>query len=621
MIAPSTTPTTTPTARPAAARISVSPRIGRVPDAHQPVKTKAAMLRALIESPETEFLLEAHNGISARIAEEAGVKGIWASGLTISAQFGVRDNNEASWTQVADMLEFMSDATSVPILVDGDTGYGNFNNARRLVRKLEQRRIAGVCIEDKVFPKTNSFIGGGRQPLAEIAEFSGKVRAAKDSQEDKDFCVVARVEALIAGWGMSEALRRAEAYQRAGADAILIHSAKRHPDEILAFAEKWGAGRGSGGRCPLVIVPTKYYSTPPEVFRQAGISVVIWANHLLRAAVTAMRSVAEELSRTRVMISVEERVATVDEVFRLQGADELLEAERCYGGEASAMEAVVLAASRGAELGAMTERVPKVMIPVGGRPLLEGLVAEFKRAGVGEITVVAGYKPEAIDVAGVTIVRNDRYEHSGELASLVCALDRRRAARDGAAGPGAPEAGGLVVCYGDLLFRRYILRDLLDAPGPMAVTVDSAPDAGAAPGACPRDAAWCSTPDDRSLFVRDVRLRRVAPKPNGVRPAPGAGAEGDRAPEGRWIGMLRVDAEGMPALEEAIAELRNRADFDRLDLPDLLNHLIERERIINVVYIHGNWLDVNNVRDLAEARDFAHSAGAGGGGGAGVARS
>ncbi|HXZ96038.1 MAG TPA: isocitrate lyase/phosphoenolpyruvate mutase family protein, partial [Burkholderiales bacterium] len=117
--------------------------------------TKAAALRALLNSSELEFLMEAHNGISARIVEEAGFKGIWASGLTLSAQFGVRDNNEASWTQVVDMLEFMSDATRIPILIDGDTGYGDFNNMRRLVQKLEQRGIAGVCIEDKLFPKTN----------------------------------------------------------------------------------------------------------------------------------------------------------------------------------------------------------------------------------------------------------------------------------------------------------------------------------------------------------------------------------------------------------------------------------------------------------------------------------
>src|SRR5687767_7173391 len=119
---------------------------------------KTTQLRSMVNSPEMAFLMEAHNGLSAKIVEEAGFKGIWGSGLSLSASLGVRDNNEASWTQVLEVMEFMSDATTIPILLDADTGYGNFNNVRRLVRKLEQRNIAGMCIEDKLFPKTNSFI-------------------------------------------------------------------------------------------------------------------------------------------------------------------------------------------------------------------------------------------------------------------------------------------------------------------------------------------------------------------------------------------------------------------------------------------------------------------------------
>src|SRR5580693_7744177 len=153
--------------------------------------TRSAKLRGMLQSPQLEFLMEAHDGLSARIVREAGFKGIWASGLSISAQFGVRDNNEASWTQVVDMLEFMADASDLPILLDGDTGYGNFNNMRRLVRKLEQRGVAGVCIEDKIFPKTNSFIRGSAQPLAEIDEFAGKIKAGKEAQNDPDFVIVA----------------------------------------------------------------------------------------------------------------------------------------------------------------------------------------------------------------------------------------------------------------------------------------------------------------------------------------------------------------------------------------------------------------------------------------------
>jgi phosphoenolpyruvate mutase len=285
--------------------------------------SKSIKFRKLLNSPETSFIMEAHNGLSARIVEEAGFSGIWASGLSMSAALGVRDSNEASWTQVLDVLEFMSDSTSIPILVDGDTGYGNFNNMRRLVKKLCQRGIAGVCIEDKIFPKTNSFIGDG-QELAGIEEFCGKIKAGQDSKTDSDFSIIARVEALISSLGMKEALKRAAAYHQAGADGILIHSKKSNADEILEFAKEWG------NRCPVLIVPTTYYTTPTEAFRQADISVVIWANHNLRACMSAMRQISQTIKKEESLGSIEENIVSVKDVFSIVDDQELREAEKRY---------------------------------------------------------------------------------------------------------------------------------------------------------------------------------------------------------------------------------------------------------------------------------------------------
>ena len=285
---------------------------------------KTTQFRQMLLSHETEFIMEAHSGLSAKIVQETGFKGIWASGLSISAAMGVRDNNEASWTQVLEVLEYMSDATDIPILVDADTGYGNFNNVRRLVKKLEQRNVAAMCIEDKLFPKTNSFINGEQQELANIEEFCGKIKAAKDTQSDDDFCVVARVEALIAGLGQDEALRRAEAYYKAGADAILIHSKIAAPDQILDFMNAWQ------NQAPIVIVPTMYYKTPTKVFEDAGISLIIWANHLLRSSIKAMQNTARQIYSERSLLSVEPEIVSVKEIFRLQNADELKQAEKKY---------------------------------------------------------------------------------------------------------------------------------------------------------------------------------------------------------------------------------------------------------------------------------------------------
>ncbi len=284
---------------------------------------KFARLRDILSSNDLRFIMEAHNGLSAKIVEETGFEGIWASGLSISAALGVRDSNEASWTQVLEVLEFMSDATDIPILLDGDTGYGNFNNMRRLVTKLCQRGVAGVCIEDKLFPKTNSFLGEA-QPLADIDEFCGKIKAGKDSQLDDNFSIVARIEALISGWGVDEALRRAEAYHQAGADAVLIHSKKADPSEIFAFTKAWD------NRCPVVIVPTMYYETPTEDFRTAGVSTVIWANHNLRSVIHAMQETSRRIFESQTLAGIEAELPTVREVFRLAGNAELSDAEARY---------------------------------------------------------------------------------------------------------------------------------------------------------------------------------------------------------------------------------------------------------------------------------------------------
>jgi phosphoenolpyruvate phosphomutase len=538
-------------------------------------RTKAARLRAELDSPELTFLMEAHNGLSAKIVEEAGFTGIWASGLSISAALGVRDSNEASWTQVLEVLEFMADATSVPILVDGDTGYGNFNNVRRLVRKLSQRGIAGVSLEDKLFPKTNSFLGEN-QPLADVEEFCGKIKAGKDSASDDAFSLVARVEALIAGWGLDEALRRAEAYHAAGADAILIHSKRRTADEILAFAAAWG------NRCPLVIVPTMYYATPTARYRQASISVVIWANHTLRAAITAMREVSRRIRDDESLVGVEGAIATVREVFELAGNPELEEAERRYLAPPRGVgRAIVIAASRGAALGPLTADRPKCMIDIRGTPLLQRLVATLRECGVRDVTVVRGYRKDAITVPGIAVVDNDAYETTGEAASLACALDRLD--------------GPCVVSYGDILFRRHVLDALLATDGDVAVAVDALPRERA--DADPHrvcDRVTCSRPYTGNYLDEEepVRLRRIA---------------NDLAPHdahGEWMGLAKLTARGSALVRAELEAMRTDGTLQRASLLDLFSRLLAAGHEIPVVYALGNWLDVDDAFDLARARNF-----------------
>lgn len=538
--------------------------------------TKAGQLRQLLYAPELSFLMEAHNALSAKLVEEAGFGGIWASGLSMSAALGVRDSNEASWTQILEVLEFMSDATTGPILVDGDTGYGNFNNVRRLVKKLSQRDIAGVCLEDKLFPKTNSFIGEG-QPLADIDEFCGKIKAGKDSQLDDQFCVIARVEALISGWGLEEALRRAEAYHDAGADAVLIHSKKKSPDEIFAFMREWGQ------RAPVVIVPTMYYTTPTQRFRDEKISTVIWANHGLRAAITAMRETYHEILEAESLMELEGRIASVRDIFDLAGNQELSQAEKRYlPQDADRPGAIVLAASRGAALGELTADQPKCMVDVRGRPLLHRLVSTLREGGIRDIAVVRGYQKDKIDLPSVATYDNDDYETTGELHSLARAADRL--------------TGPSVITYGDILFRRYHLDNLLDTPGDIVVVADAYwQKRDVAREHRVSDLVQCSRPFTGDYLADEapVHLEEI----------------GDHLPpthtHGEWVGLVKLSAAGAEMVKTALAAMADGAEgLGRKGMPDLMNHLIRQGHKPRVVYVTGHWLDVDDAFDLANARNF-----------------
>jgi phosphoenolpyruvate phosphomutase len=525
---------------------------------------KSAQLKSLINAPELAFLMEAHNGLSARIVEETGFKGIWGSGLSISASLGVRDNNEASWTQVLDVLEFMSDATTIPILLDGDTGYGNFNNMRRLVKKMEQRDIAGVCIEDKLFPKTNSFIGGENQPLADIDEFSGKIKAAKDTQLDPDFIVVARLEAFIAGWGLDEALRRAEAYHKAGADAILCHSKKADSSDIDAFMKVWG------NRSPVIIVPTKYYSIPTEHFRKMGISTIIWANHNIRSSIKSMQETTARIFAEKSLINVEGKIVSVNEIFRLQSADELEAAEDKYLPTTGRnVNAIVLAASQGS-LGELTKETPKTLLEVNGKSLLATQVDEFNHMGIKDVTVVRGFKKEKVKLTNIKTIDNDDFIGTKELYSLYLAKDQIKE--------------NTIISYGDIIFKRYVLHELLNDQNNITLVVD----ADCKENGADKDFITASEKYDRTNYVGTSVFKKM----DSSLPV--------EEISGEFIGLWKVNSVGAVLVVKALQELSKKSDFKSMTCSDLFNE-IARENHIAVKYISGAWLDVDTLVDLQNA--------------------
>ncbi|QNE35614.1 isocitrate lyase/phosphoenolpyruvate mutase family protein [Leifsonia shinshuensis] len=281
--------------------------------------SKAAQLRALLDGDGPVLAAGAHNGIGAALARRAGYDAVWASGLEISAAHGLPDIGLLGMSDFLQAARTMDNASSLPVIADCDTGFGGEANVAYAVSSYEAAGIAAVCFEDKVFPKRNSFAEERHQELVTIGEFSRKIRAAKGAQSSPDLVIIARTEALIAGAGMDEALRRADAFAAAGADVILIHSKAKEKTQIEEFLDRWSGG------LPVAIVPTTYPDWTVADAYEAGASLIIHANQGLRATVTAVQATFETMIAAGCPRPVESRIATVADIFELQNMEYWLE--------------------------------------------------------------------------------------------------------------------------------------------------------------------------------------------------------------------------------------------------------------------------------------------------------
>jgi len=285
----------------------------------------ANRLKEKLAATDLITLMSAHNPLSARLAEEAGFDGIWASGLELSAAYGVPDASLLSLTQHLDMTRAIIEQTTIPLVADIDTGYGNAINVLHVVAAYAKAGAAAVVMEDKLFPKDTSLLAGGRQELVRIEEFQGKIEAAREAGKVHNLVVIARTEALIADLGLDEALKRGAAYAEAGADLLLVHSKKKTPDEIVVFCERWQ------GPIPLTIVPTAYPDLTEEKAKALKkIKIMIYANHAIRAAVGAMREVFAQIRRDGGIHQIDKQIASVEDIFELQRVAAMKVAETKY---------------------------------------------------------------------------------------------------------------------------------------------------------------------------------------------------------------------------------------------------------------------------------------------------
>jgi len=276
------------------------------------MENNSKLLREKIASKPILKFGGAFDSMSAKLVEVYGFDAVWAGSFAISATHALPDASILTMTEFLHVASNMADSCKIPIVADCDTGFGGPTNVSHMVKKYEKSGIAAISIEDKKFPKQNSLLEDGKQELLSEKDFVAKLIAAKDAKSSSEFMIIARIEALIAGLGMDEALKRAHAYEKAGADAIIIHSKKNTPDEIFQFCDSWD------GNVPLISIPTSYPSVTLEELISHKIKIVIYANQTLRIAYSAMAKFLDQVSKANSLSKVNVEMSSMEEIFSLQ---------------------------------------------------------------------------------------------------------------------------------------------------------------------------------------------------------------------------------------------------------------------------------------------------------------
>lgn len=539
-------------------------------------------LKFALQAKQHLRIIEVHNGLSAIVANTATADvdgttlcfdGLWVSSLTDSAAKGHPDTEviDAS-SRIQTILE-IAQVSNKPIIVDGDTG-GDATNFEYFCTKLEQIGVSAVIIEDKKYPKRNSLESASTHLLEDPKVFAHKINRGKAVCLSDHFMIFARIESFIAGMGYEDALMRASIYLDSAADGILIHSSAHNADEVLAFAA------GYKTLCqekkiskPLVCVPTKYAQVTDTTLFDHGFNMVIYANHLLRAAHAAMVSTCQSILTHQASYEASKTISPVQHILKDVGYLDVKQKDASQ--ESNSTPVILLAAGAPKHFNhTPMQDVPISNIPIADTPLHQWQTAALKQAHYKNIQIVTGFGHALVSSQDAQIIHNTEYDQHNFLHSLLCTQ--------------AHWDQGFVFIFGDIFFDKALIQNTQQqVSADIALVVDSTVNLKLRKNIKPTTDLVCLQQDNisnyRSLYASTNLIADIG---NHI-PLEQATHE--------FTGIAYFSAHGARLLRDTF---NAKHEEPPIDFFSLLRTLIQNQHHIQAIPVQQGWSEIHTMSDI-----------------------
>ena len=539
-------------------------------------------LRELLASKPGLRIIEAHNGLSGLIGATATVDdqsfdGLWVSSLTDSAAKGHPDTEVIDTSSRLQTIQELLQVTDKPIIVDGDTG-GDPTQFEYFCSKLENLGVSAVIVEDKKYPKRNSLEKDAIQLLEDPKDFATKVNRAKDVCLSSSFMIFTRIESFIAGCGLEDAIYRAKIYLDSQADGILIHSNAKTPEQIYAFMEAYQKLCDQKGFFkPVVCVPTTYNQVTDIELFEKGFSVVIYANHPLRAAYRAMKQACQSILLHQRSYEINQQIAPVSEIMEAVGFPDVKTKDVRY--MKKPLPVIILSSGKPAGfVNTKMEPLPVSGIPIGGEPLLHRQLSTLKEIGLTDVTLLTGYAHDLLPKAEVNVIYNANFATTKVANSLMMARDKF--------------SDGFIMLFGDIIFdKNLLINHLINVDSDILLLIDNSFNLNTRQTIKPTTDLIVLKNNDHS------RLR----KPNMVTEQ--VADIGNALPSERvtheFIGVAKFSKEGAAMIQNSYDDLMRASPAQAIDFNRLMKHLIEKGVSVDALEVHQGWSEVHTLSDIA----------------------